>query len=88
MEVIEDDFIDGIGEIDEGCTDIGHVHIHRQRFYLIKLMASQAAQITGKTLYTTIISQLQSTSLPVRDNGDVLAFSFEADFINAEMTGR
>jgi len=82
--VIEDDFIDEIGEIDEGCTDIGH----RQRFYLIKLVASQPAQITGNTLYTTIIGQLQSTSLPVRDNGDVLAFSFEADFINAEMTGR
>lgn len=77
MEVIEGDFIYGIGEMDAGCTDIGHVHVHRQRFYLIKLVISQAAQITGKAFYTAIVGQLQSASLPVRDNGDVLVSILE-----------
>ncbi|SWJ42138.1 Uncharacterised protein [Klebsiella pneumoniae] len=88
MEVIEGDFIYSVGEMDAGGTDIGHVHVHRQRFYLIKLMIRQATQITGKTFYTAIICQLQSTPLPVRDNGDVLVSFFEADFIHAEMTCR
>lgn len=88
MEVIEGDFIDGIWEMDAGCTDIGHVHVHRQRFYLIKLVISQTTQITGKTFYTAIIGQLQSPSLPVRDYGDVLMSFFEPNFIYAEVTRR
>jgi len=82
MKVIEGDFIHGIGEMDAGCTDIGHVHVHRQRFYLIKLVISKAAKITGKALYTAIICQVQGPPLPVRDNSDVLVSFLEADFIH------
>lgn len=42
-DVIEGYFIDGIGEMDAGCTDIDSVHVHRQRFYIFKLVISQAA---------------------------------------------
>ena len=68
-------------------TEFGYVHIQRQHFYIIKLMISQATHITGKPLYTAIICQLQSLSLSVRDNGDVLMSFFEAHFIHVEVTG-
>ncbi|CAM3710780.1 hypothetical protein ROSI111154_18250 [Rouxiella silvae] len=88
MEVIESNFIHGIGKMDPRGADIGHVHVHRQRFYFIQLAIAQITQITGKAFNTAVIGQFKGPPLTVRDNGDVLMTFFEGHFIHAEVAGR